>query len=319
MRLVLFMILTYPVWVISIMVSVLCWHFIHWGGFPRSDCIGYAILDWCIGSWPWYLLVLFSILGFNRSGFHTWLIRTHENVRHATVWEWNRIRNIVEMIRKEYLKKTGKKLRPIHVCVVESQLPNAAMLGNDTLIVNSGILGWNDGIIGGVIAHEVGHLHYGDSIKLMDLMFLKRFTLFLTLIPIVLFVWAVVVGNMRPAGNVIGGRHSEIFTLFSVVFFGEFMTVLYLLVRRVVFGNFTGSGWIARLLGRTAEYRADDFAVDLGWGVELDSFLAHLSSWTSEDNSFKAEINRTHPGMAKRRDRIAKKLADARRERRRSA
>ncbi len=310
-------VLTYFVWMGSIIISVYCWHFIHWGGLPRSFCENFALLEWCIDSWPWYLLVFFSILAFNRSGIHAWMIKVWDNMRTATTLERTKIGAVLERIAEDYKRKTGKKLRPVHLWVTEDPTENAAMLGNDTLIVNSGILRWDDGIIGGVMAHEIGHLHYGDSIKMLDSMLIKRFVLFLFLIPLVLIFWACAMDAYSDRNGI-----GMFIIVGSVFFFGGLLwSVIFFFGRIIIFchtmdkdwfarhfGNLTGSGWIARLVDRACEFRADDFAVELGWGRELLRYLDFEASLMYEDHSFKEEVLRTHPYLSQRRERITKKL-----------
>ena len=137
---------------------------------------------------------------------------------------------------------------------------NAYALGHRTVIITKGLLGANPEYLKGVFAHELGHIAHGDSdLKLGINVSNSILTVFITILSFFTYMIVMLLACIEnEATNFVA---LVINFLFRIVIIGLFN--LWNLVG-VLFINWSS---------RKAEYAADGFANELGYGEQLAMFL----------------------------------------------
>lgn len=234
------------------------------------------------------LLVLIGITGSGQ-----FLLRLFIGARNAIGRERKRIEPILtEVIEKANAHyKTEYKLENFKIMVADRKDMNSAAFGENTIIVNDGLLrNATDGQLAAILAHELGHLHYKDSVRLIAILFSS----FATRICIILFGLYVVLYNL----------FISVFdrTLYGIVI-GGFLLVILIVFLPIVFINWVGGkllNFTMLFINRSEEYRADKFAYNLGYGAELIAYLDNVQTISETDNSILGIIYSTHPAPMKR-------------------
>lgn len=165
--------------------------------------------------------------------------------------------------------------------------PNAFATGRRTICVTEGLLALSDEDIKAVLAHEFGHLSHKDT----DI------------------ILAVSVGNMIVTAIV---SVINFFTLFFVLVVGGMCSknknvynALYKIVNflfYIIMYLWTKLGFLLCLYSnRKGEYKADAFAVDLGYGEELSHALVTIDNGDFPKSlGLWASLSSTHPQTADR-------------------
>lgn len=206
--------------------------------------------------------------------------------------------------RKEYLNKIeplflevygkARQLNPaipsdVKIFLNSDPVPNAFATGRKTICITKGLLQLSDEEIKAILAHEFGHLSNKDT----DLLLL-------------VYVGNVVVSAIFAVLNIL----FLIADYFTAQSFGGIVGAIlffYKLFIRILL-NIGMWSWtqIGRLLvlssSRANEYKADEFAFNIGYGYHLASALDKLSDSTPEQGLWKA-LQSTHPRTD---DRVAK-------------
>lgn len=238
---------------------------------------------------------LLTFIGISKVGH--FLLRMFIGARYAVARE----RQQIEPILNEVLGKvnanlgTNYQLDKLHIMVNDSKEPNAQAFGRDTIVVTDGLLKLctNDELQG-VLAHEMGHLYYRDSVTLVAILFSSIVT------RVVMWLYAIycfIVASILKTGEEI------------TAFYGLLAAIPALIFLPVIIVHWVGS-WLLKLtllfMGRQYEYRADKFAKDLGYQLGLISFLEKVQSITEHDNSMLGKIFNTHPAPMKRVGKLEK-------------
>jgi len=156
----------------------------------------------------------------------------------------------------------------------ESAEANAFAVGRRSICVSGGLLVLPDEQIKAILAHEFGHLANKDTDLNLVVNIANLFMNFLFLIgwavlifyKIVCWILSLIMGLAGETAGAITGKLMElVFTLMSFV-----------LIRLVQYiWNIIGSLFI-KLASRGAEYEADEFAYNLGYGEDLTAFFKTL-------------------------------------------
>lgn len=235
------------------------------------------------------LLSLGIVLGlaylFNSSAGQ-FLLRFISGARPAIYREQQRLTPVIERVQTALEEKLGLMPLKIHLMVVDDPLPNAFALGKCTLIVSRGLYETlTDDELAGVIAHELGHLHAGDSQKLSIALGVSLVSLALAFVAGIITTLGGIFGRIR------GGEAGAMMGLLALMI--GFIALFFLIF--VWLGNA-----MFRLAmyyqGRRQEYRADQFAIKAGFGAGLLGFLDKIKDMEWEGKrTFMRRLTATHP------------------------
>jgi Zn-dependent protease with chaperone function len=256
-------------------------------------------------AWISATLSIFIVIGLGYL-FHTspglWLLRFISGARRAITREQKHLDPIIAQVQKTIQEMLGKNPIDLQVMIVDDPMPNAAAMGKNTLILSRGLYETsNQNELAGVIAHELGHFHNGDSQRLATMLGVSYVSLlfggFAGLI-------AAMAGAAMSAGK--GGKDDATAAITVMLLPIALMAgIAWLFVK--IFDS--GFYFASLFTGRRAEYRADEFAVKAGYGAGLLAYLDKI-----KDMEFKGKktllgrLYATHPDTLLRIDRIDKAL-----------
>jgi heat shock protein HtpX len=249
------------------------------------------------------LVVLSLALLFNSSAGE-WMLRLSFGARKPIQREKNKLHPIIERVQDAVETKLKKKRIPVHLMVVDESFPNAFALGKSTIIITRAQYEKStDDEIAGVLAHEFGHLHNGDSNKLGMVFGMNLVTM---MISMVAGFFAMIIGGFKALGRVTRGD-AGLFMLFAGFMIGSFVWFFKLFVN--------GGHWLLRLgmlfVGRKQEYRADAFAVQIGFGEGLLSDFEKIKDQSYETpKTLIGRLYDTHPAIMLRIGEIEKLLSE---------
>ena len=194
------------------------------------------------------------------------------------------------------------KPRNFRLWMIDDEQVNAYALGHREIMVTTGLLSKYQNkpdVIEAILAHEAGHLHYGDA---QDR--------------------AVSIGLYASIGIVIWlGSIATAISLFFMnrvhhIFFWLALPIIIIFLPLLLFGR-TGKAIFGHALsstGKWQEYRADRFAVKLGLYNKLREFLENLDAVTPTNHSLLNRIQSSHPQPMRRVyhiEQYAKKIKNA--------
>lgn len=258
-------------------------------------------LDSTIIVWDWsglgvgFVLILLVIL-FANSQLAESLLRFVTGSRRTIQREKDALLPILEEVQEDIKTNCGYEKKDIKLWVSDEVMPNAWAIGKRTMVISRGLYdSANVDQIKGVMAHELGHLHAGDSRKLSIAVFLSYF--------IMIFLWigsisAVILSALSRIKTKQGPVGLILLPLIILVF------IPILLIR---FCN-----WLFNIVlnwtGRKQEYKADLFAVKSGHGGGLLSFLEVLKDFEFDKKSVMERLFSTHPPVMLRIDQVEKAI-----------
>lgn len=177
------------------------------------------------------------------------------------------------------------------VYVVDDPFPNGYALGSNNVAITRSILrDFPESELKGVLAHELGHLHYGDTIR-------KR-----------VFVTVSIIGQAAlTCYRLIGGIFNTLAVLplpiINLMFW--FIGIMFKLQVWIMELAMLSPLTIGAMFGsRLDEYRADRYAFEVGQGEGLISFLHRTMDTGNSSSGFLAILRRSHPASAERIRRI---------------
>lgn len=268
------------------------------------------IITYCVyGSY----LVLFLICTSNLFGVATLFIkflRSNSGVRNAMNREdyyKDRIIKACDNLERKY-KAIYNKTPKIKVKLIDSQIKNAVIFSDNVIVLTTELLENSDNDeLEGVIAHEWGHMHNGDTIY-NQLSFTNAVVSNNIEVGIILRSMLglfAIVNHVPFVGTVLG--------LFLIIFFGPFIGICFLFA---ILSSFLST--FEALISQRQEYLADQFALSLDAGDGLLTFL--YADMKQQENFFKImsvgsmlnstlkSIYRSHPASEKRIKRLEKIL-----------
>jgi len=207
---------------------------------------------------------------------------------------------------KEYLRPIFKEIinavpvnkKPIriHVGIIDKMEVNACAIGKHTVAVTRGAIEvFTEDQLKGVIAHELGHIWTRDTVASIFLLvsngYYYLFALFVNI-----FIYL-----LDKVSTLIGDRTT-----------GQFLcSVLRFLFKIVNFFFSFPIKAVVALESRRTEYRADQFAYELGYGEELKSALYLLRKISLGDNSdLIKKMMDSHPRLTARIEQLEVYIED---------
>ena len=210
--------------------------------------------------------------------------RSHERVRLTAAWS-----QVIERSGRT----DGSRYR---LQVIDTDEVNAMAGGGHQVFVTTGALAvMSDEVLPGVLAHELGH-HVGlhPIVLGLEIWFMR---------PVIWAQYAAVALSNLSAAITGAFRGGILMIIVGIV----------ALILRAAAWTLIAVTWIAfaalRLAGRGAEYRADRYAAQIGFGHELAGFLEELRDHeqhteSSDKPSLADIISSTHPPTAERLRRL---------------
>jgi Zn-dependent protease with chaperone function len=235
------------------------------------------------------LLIMLGLVGATLTPVGETLLRLSTGMRKAIQRENQRILPILEDLYHE-AEIAGRELKQKpELYIADQPFPSAFALGRRTVAVTTGLIkSATDEELKGVLAHELGHLYYGDSARSATAMVLNFAGNVATWM---ILAVTVVIGFFGKAGD-----RSGVFSLAV----SAFVVCLRLFVW--ICGKLLDIGF--RAVGRKEEFRADEFAFMIGAGAGLLSFLEKMADFNFSPNGFWECIAATHPPVMLRLDRL---------------
>lgn len=185
--------------------------------------------------------------------------------------------------------------------VLETDEINAMAGGGHQVFITTAALGvMPDEVLPGVLAHELGH-HVGlhPIVLCLEVWFMRP----------IIWAEAAAIGLSNICSAIYGAvRGIAILGILVGIVTAAFMALA---------GVLRAVTWIAfatlRLVGRGAEYRADRYAAQIGFGRELAAFLEHLAAYETPDGHAEKRtltdaISSTHPPTRERIRRLRSQL-----------
>jgi heat shock protein HtpX len=278
--------------------------------FGAIEVLGH-MFDWLpvVNSWWISALISLGVVILLAAVLHTppglWLLRLIVGARVAVTREHTRLDPVIEEVQQRIEQQLGKKPIALHLMIEDDPMLNAAALGKNTLILTRGLYETaSQNELQAVIAHEMGHFHNGDSQRLATILGVNA-------------IGFVIGGGLTLLTLLIGGIMNLFAAMKDKDGAGGIISLIllpFVLIPMVlgwgVWLTYGGFNIALRIMGRREEYCADAFAVNLGYGGGLLSFLEKIKSM--EFTGKKGVLQRlyeTHPDPMFRIDRIDKALA----------
>ena len=199
--------------------------------------------------------------------------------------------SVLERMNNKY--GTTYKREDFRLRVSDSKVLNAFALGYNTITINRGCFTrFSDGQLQALLAHELAHIYYKDSVRLIALIYGSFGTrMVMWIFAIVCFIQRICSGITYMSMFSRSGRGVGAFS----AFLGYGLLILFLPVYIL---NWVGSKvfyLFSKKISRITEYRADEFAASLGYKAELISVLEIFDESENNDNSFQSKLMATHP------------------------
>jgi len=224
---------------------------------------------------------------------------------------------VVAAIKQSLDDSTAERFTNVKLFVSDEKLPNAFALGRNTICVTKGLLNLAGSPLGaaeiaGVLAHEAGHLHFGDSGRLAIALTANRLGFIsyriLDLLSRICEAFGRGVlqsGRMFTGSSGIAGVFITMMAMLVVL-----VATVFNLAMKVFSYTFQVAANVSlRAVGRNEEFRADLFARNIGFGPQLAKFLRQIEALDSAPRDIWAVLYRTHPSTAERIDRLEQETA----------
>ncbi len=290
-------------------ILVLCLSlFLNW--IPLA-ALGLILFDYAHGLIYSSLLVVAAGI-FVMSPAGEIIVRISSGCRPATRDEWQKMEpaweSVLSAIGQTLESRAGERFANIKLFVRDDKFPDAFTLGNNTVCLTKGLLNISSTEdIAGVLAHEAGHLHFGDSQRLSVVLTASGLGIasyrILDLFCMILESMASgVAGTMRqPMGS--GGIFGAVMSLLAgLAMIAASIASIILRMASIAFKAVIDLGMGA--VGRSEEFRADLFAGNIGFGQQLAKFLRRIEAMDPVPKGIRAVLQRSHPPVAVRIDRL---------------
>ncbi len=226
------------------------------------------------------------ILAITLSPIGEWILRVQNGCKKITRKEY--IERLEPIFREVYAK--AKEQNPelpddIQFYMCEDDMANAFATGRKTVCITEGLMRYPDRHIQAVLAHEFGHLAHKDTdavliVAVGNLIVSGLFVLYRVIFKVFSVILSFVLGAfMGDTGTSIGTTIFSIFVDFILAVIMQAWTMLGVL--------------ICLYPSRKNENLADEYAYNLGYGVELCQFLDHLAP--AKTKGLWAALNSSHP------------------------
>jgi Zn-dependent protease with chaperone function len=270
-------------------------------GSFMTGIVGHPIIGWILG-FLLYILSLCIALSPIGEAYLRWKSGSRKIIRLDDI-------SFLEPIF-ERVSKGARELNPnipndVSLFIETSKYPNALATGRKTICLTRGLLQYPPRVVEAVVAHEYGHLAHKDT----DLLLLVTVgNLVVNVFFFILWLYAKLFKGIctilgAVAGHSLDERGNDGSTAGRGL--GELIgNGVVLVFHTLPWMAWTKLGEICVLrAGRNNEYKADEFAFNLGYGHELCQFFDDLEEDGDSNKGFFALLQKTHPPKD---DRIAK-------------
>jgi heat shock protein HtpX len=225
---------------------------------------------------------------------------TEERQKITGVWH-----EVVDAIGQALDSSNAARFAVVNLFVSDERLPNAFALGRNTVCVTKGLLSvTSPGDLAGALAHEAGHLHFGDAERLA--VALTANWLGVASYRILSFCSgffdSLARGLMRP-GKLLTGSAGSYGALIGLIIWLA-VVVVNTAIKVFSFVFQTAVDMSLRAVGRNEEFRADLFARNIGFGPQLANFLRQIEALDATPKDLWEVLQRPHPSTAERIDRL---------------
>ena len=204
---------------------------------------------------------------------------------------------LLDDVQNRICLRMKKKRRNIHLRIRDAKQNNAFTSGTKTVVINRELYENCDAdVLSAVIAHELGHIFNGDSRKagIILILFAIGSVFLIVFWMVTIFFWGL-------ARNLSEG---VVFSILRIFFFFLFLLVGAISVGLI--GIYVMFFFLVRMFGRRQEYRADLFAVHLGYSIGLMVFFDNIKNNDYDTGKWYSRFFKTHPKTILRIGRIEK-------------
>ena len=236
------------------------------------------------------------------SGIFGWWLRILIGARNPSGRERAQFERAADRLQEKYEELHGRRLRDFRFQVVDADIFNAMALPGRTVTFTTKLLRHakdkdEDGaqMLYGVLAHELGHIHHGDTSQTLWMQAL--------LWPLAPFVWTARLSVRLFAWLCAIPIIGMLLLLFQWIFIA--MVWICVLPERLAWS-------VLGLTSKAGEWRADRFAFNIGGRKGLQLFLEEISG---EDvytgGTLMDHYQRSHPPVELRLDRLERLAEEA--------
>lgn len=243
-----------------------------------------------------YVVFTFTVIGYSPVG--SFFATAFLKAKYAKAADLEYISANLENVLIPYNRNTGQHLsaRDFNLLISQTEIINAMAVGHKTIVVTTGLLRAEPKMLQTVLAHELGHLHYRDS--------MVSIAIIAGCYPIQICYWINYIFQQIARVAVMILRFIPIVGLISILF----MWVVQLACLPLVAINWLGNkifDFMYLMNSRRTEYRADEFASNLSYGDSMIHFLEYILPYAEQGNSF-TQMFSTHPLVQNRIVRLQK-------------
>jgi len=242
-----------------------------------------ALLHW--EWWSWFLVaavyMIAMVITFSRAG--EWLMRTFNHVRPLdTAKEKNLLRPLFREVYQK-AKSQNPELGSIELYIVDTMKVNTFAMGSHTIAVSKGAMHtFSEEEMRAVLAHEIAHIFYRDTAASLYALVGNGIFMGLILLLKLSISLAQTVDSLR--------RSADIMDVVLGAIISAFLFLMQIAQARS---------------SRKAEKRADDYALQLGYGEDLVEALYLLEKMNlGGEGSIKKRLTATHPRITARIGRL---------------
>ncbi|WP_062309568.1 M48 family metalloprotease [Alicyclobacillus sendaiensis] len=253
----------------------------------------------------WAAIVALAIIALSLSPVAESINRMVYGCRPATREETEKMQAAWEAVTQAAAAKLPETKRNQYhpqLFVSDEEYPNAFALGTRTVCVTRGmLLGASRAELEGIMAHELGHLWYGDTkIRSVAVTMNMAGNICAWILTFVFIAFDVIMRLVQGVGTASGGLGVGLGIGAARVFLWIFAILAKALLW--VLNRLISLGMLA--VGRKEEFRADAFAREIGFGEGLVSALRKLEGFDLPTRGVWAALGRSHPPIPVRIDRL---------------
>ncbi len=234
-------------------------------------------------------VTLISLLSATPLG--TFLFRISLALRKPSIREMNRINPLLEEIMRS-VKTKYQKNYSYKILVADDLTVNSAVIGSNILIITTGTLKTlSDEELQSILAHKTGHIFYGEPLRSSLILgadfcgdlAIKCYTLVIKFLALI--------GELIATPPILG------------LFFNAYSFILSLLLWPINLIKLIHC-LLYKWMMRKAEYKADQFTVNLGFGSGLINFLTKEADIEIRKHGFWNKYTASNPPTELRLDKI---------------
>lgn len=279
--------------------------FVNWIPLAVVFCAFFRYPDGLfIATFAIVIIGFFAVSSFNENigrmvlGFRPATIAERQQIVNS--WE-QVLENIGELLDNE----TKKRFKTVELFVSDEKMPNAFALGKNTICVTKGLLNIaSRDSMAGIMAHEAGHLHFGDSQRLAVAVAANQIGYIgFNIVGILLNILKGISDVITVVGESLA-RHGGLMLGIPGLAISICASILHLGLRIFAYVSQNLAQMSLCAIGREQEFRADLFAKNLGFGEPLAKFLRKIEPLDTAPQNIWEVLYRTHPPTAERIERL---------------